>query len=392
MGTSFLRRLAAWGTLLALAGCIDRYVPAVPEASQTYLVVDGFINSQGSTQVLLSRTFSLSTHPAAPPAETKATVAILDDAGRRYPLAESSAGTYTSPAQTLDPTRRYQLRIITSQGRDYVSDLVPVKTTPPIDQLTWQPKADGVQLYLSAQDATGSSRYYRWDYEETWQYTSAYRSTDEYVRSLDLLRTRTDDIYNCWRTEPSTNIRQATTATLTRDALVDYPLSFIPFFTSEKLRVRYSILVRQTAQTEAEYNYWELLRKNTEALGTLNDPVPVPLSGNVHALADASERVLGYVSAHSVTEQRIFIDHNDFVLPRPNVGNYPYLTCDLDTLGLVNSRLPSQAALPIFRAGGYVPVQAIRDSQGNIIAYSGSSAECVDCRLRGTNVKPSFWR
>ncbi|RZK94083.1 MAG: hypothetical protein EOO62_31065 [Hymenobacter sp.] len=111
----------------------------------------------------------------------------------------------------------------------------------------------------------------------------------------------------------------------------------------------------------------------------------------MHALGDATERVLGFVSAHSVVEKRIFISHDDFALPRPYVLNYPYLTCDLDSFALVNPREPSRTALATFRVGGFVPVMAIRDKQGNIIGYSGSNIECVDCRLRGTNVKPSFW-
>ncbi|RZL00506.1 MAG: DUF4249 domain-containing protein, partial [Hymenobacter sp.] len=43
----FLFRCVAWVSVLGLAGCIDRYTPSVPDAAQQYLVVDGFINSQG---------------------------------------------------------------------------------------------------------------------------------------------------------------------------------------------------------------------------------------------------------------------------------------------------------------------------------------------------------
>jgi hypothetical protein len=122
---------------LALVSCVDRYTPDVPPAAQTDLVVDGFINPQGSTVIKLARTFSVNTKNTAP-AEAKARVAIQDDAGRRYPLVESPAGTYSSAANTLDANRQYQLRITTAQGRDYASDMEPVVLTPPVDSLTWK--------------------------------------------------------------------------------------------------------------------------------------------------------------------------------------------------------------------------------------------------------------
>jgi hypothetical protein len=39
---------------LALGGCVDRYTPDVPPAAQANLVVDGFINPQGRSVLLLS--------------------------------------------------------------------------------------------------------------------------------------------------------------------------------------------------------------------------------------------------------------------------------------------------------------------------------------------------
>jgi hypothetical protein len=150
------------GGAALLGGCVDPYPPDVPAAAQSYLVVDGFINSKGSTTIKLSRSLGLASASAIP-AETKATVYVLDNLGTRYNLTENPAGTYTLPAQTLDPQRQYQVRITTAKGRNYASDLVAVKTTPPIDKLSWQPTGNGVEIDVNAHDATGNSRYYRWD-------------------------------------------------------------------------------------------------------------------------------------------------------------------------------------------------------------------------------------
>ena len=375
----YLSCLLAGGLLLG--SCIDPYSPNVPEAAQSYLVVDGFLNSQGSTVIKLSRTLGLAASTTVP-VEAKATVYIQDDAGTRYALVESPAGTYTSPVQTLNPSRQYQLRITTAKNRTYASDLVPVKNTPPIDKLRWQPDGPGVQIYVSAHDASNNTRYYRWDYTETWQYTSAFQSNLEYVKTSNTIRDRTDDIYHCWRSQPSTTVRQSTTAKLSQDVVADFPLLLLPF--DERLRIKYSILVQQYAQTQTEYDYWELLRKNTEAIGTINDPLPTQLTGNVHCLTDAAEVVLGYVGAHSMTQQRLFIDYYDLPKPRPLIYNDSYSRCTIDTVLLKD-------ATTLFKVGGYVPIVNLYNQAGFLFGYSVSGPECVDCRLRGTNVKPSFW-
>jgi len=371
--------------LALLGSCIDRYTPDVAPADQTSLVVDGFLNPAGSSVIKLSRTFSVNTKNTAP-AETKAQVTILDDAGRRYPLAESPAGTCTAAATPLDPSRQYQLRLTTAQGREYASDLEPVAATPPIDSLTWRLTPEqGVQLYVNTHGAATGARYYRWDYEETWQFTSAFESSIEYVPSRNNVRARGASIFRCWRTEASTAILQGNTTQLSQNTLASFPLVRLP--PDSKLLFGYSLLVRQVAQSQAEYAYWETLRKNTENLGTVNDPLPARVTGNVHALANPAEPVLGYVGVHAVAQKRLFIDGAQFPTPRPtSVFLDPaYAPCVLE-------KLAPGFAFQQFKIGADIPVvPLINPANGDTVGIAFSSPDCVDCRLRGTNVKPSFW-
>ena len=374
---------ASWllaSLVLLLAGCVDRYLPPVISAPQTYLVVDGFINLRGVTTVRLSRSRSLNTPTS--PVETNASVTIQDETGVSYPLFERiiGTGTYTSDYLTLSPTHQYQLRLRTGAGREYASDLVTGKLTPAIDQLSWASETNGVQVYLDAHDPAGATGYYRWTYQETWAFHSDYQSGYEYVNNQ--IQARSEDIYHCWRSENSTAIKLSTTTGLSQDVVAKFPLTLLPA-NSDKLGTRYSILVQQYAQTPEEYAYWDNLRKNTESLGTLFDPLPSQLSGNVHGLTDASELVLGYVGTASVTERRLFIDRSE--LPAANHFLTGYENClPLDTVLLRN--------VPFYFAfQGSLPVYAIYGNGGVLLGYTGGAADCVDCRLRGTNVRPSFW-
>ncbi|MGI4864713.1 MAG: DUF4249 domain-containing protein [Janthinobacterium lividum] len=387
----FLARWGAWGLLAGLAGCVDAYMPDVVSANANYLVVDGFINGNGATRIKLSRTINVAT-TTAPPAEKGATVYIVDNSGARYAVREVSPGFYKSDSMVLNPARQYQLRIATvgASAASYESDLVAMKVTPPIDKLDWVRQNNELQVQLSTHDAQAQSRYYRWSFAETWEFHSAYESQLEYINGI--VTTRVTPIYTCWRTEQNTSIKQGSTAQLSQDALTN-ALLFSFSDRAERLKIRYSVLVNQNTETAEEFAYYELLRKNTEAVGTVNDPLPTQLTGNVHRVGNAAEPVLGFVGAHTVQQKRIFISPQDLNLPAGWAFEDPYAACNI---GQELAPDPGDK-VPIF-----VPFTRVFNNPENIpldyilrgtskIGYTGTSRACADCRTRGTTTKPSFW-
>ena len=394
---SFAGALAFICLLIGVNSCVDPFEPEVKDIPESFLVVDGFINSNGRTTIKLSRTVNLSAD-TIPPAELNAQVYIEEENGVRFPVAqpriltEENKGTYISNRLTLDPAKKYRLQITTANGKQYASDYVTVKITPPIDNVTWQAKNDGLQIYVNSHDATNNTRYYRWKYEETWEFNSAYQSPFEYKDGK--LQPLKDDIFICWKTELSTAIKIGNTARLTQDVVSDYPVNTLPSSTV-KLGRKYSILVKQYALSQEEYVYYETLRKNTENIGSLFDPLPTQLTGNVHGLTDASEPVIGYVGARSFTSKRIFIDREELPITWGGYTTgyeycYPPDTAKID--GIIYKSLDEVEA--IFESGQIFALNPIsrRNGPPTTIGYTYSSAQCVDCRLRGTNVKPDFWK
>jgi hypothetical protein len=388
--------LGRWALLSCLAlwlsSCTDPYMPDVITSPPSYLVVDGFINSQGVSTIKLSRTYAVAAK-TAPPVETRATVYIEDEAGTRQLLTESSTvkGTYDSGAQVLNTTQKYRLHINTLAGKEYVSDYVPVKTTPIIDSLPWRIDNDGLSIYVNAHDATSSTQYYRWDYIETWEINPIYRPTVEFVNN------RMRDIVVpyptiCWGNAPSTTVKIDKTTALTQDIISDFRLRLLPV-NSDLLNSRYSILVQQHALTREEYAYWELLRKNTESIGSLFDPQPAQLTGNVHCTSSPNEIALGFIGAHSMSQRRIFIRRQD--LPSTWSPRTGYESCmppdsvfiDRPSPPRPNPTLILQSA---FANGAFLPIGELYN-QSNLIGYTAKVKDCVDCRTRGTSVKPSYW-
>ncbi len=388
-------RWGVWGLLLGLVGCVEPYIPAVLDAPTSFLVVDGFINGNGRTRIKLSRTATIAA-TTAPPVEKGAKLFIVDNTGSRYPMTEKTAGNYQSDSLLLPTGRQYQLRITTASNAAYESALVPLKVTPVIDKLAWQLNDNQVAINLNTHDANAQSRFYRWNFVETWEFNAAFQSSIEYYPNPSPGQKRIDGrltpIYTCWRTERRSTIKQTSTAQLSQDALTDYDILDIST-RAERVKIRYSVLVSQVAETAAEFAYYELLRKNTEAVGTVNDPLPTQLTGNVHRLDNASEPVLGFVGAHTVQQQRLFIDHTQLPYLADSEYDTPYNGCAVANQYYCTGTpliCDFEGVTNLFRSPENVPISFISDTDLGAGISSGS-ADCVDCRKRGTTTKPSFW-
>ncbi|HVV53793.1 MAG TPA: DUF4249 domain-containing protein [Mucilaginibacter sp.] len=381
--------------LLMIAwGCKKAYNPKISGSSPTgYLVVDGVIGTgQDSTVIRLSRTVPLSSVQRSKP-ELGATVTVLTDGGSSFLLTETGNGYYSTPGLNLTSPGKYGLKIVTSNGKVYQSDLIPATNSPAIDSVYYKIKNNGVQIYADTHDPGNSSRYYRWDFTETYEIHSQFDSHEYYTHvpfDTVLPRPIQNQIYTCWVSAGSPNILLNSSAKLSRDIITGNPITFMPL-TSLKVANRYTILVKQYALTSDAFNYFQQLKKNSEQLGSIFDAQPSELPGNIHCVSNPAEHVLGYITAGSTSESRIFIDRRN--LPASPTDN-PYAGCMLDTLlyqRAVGAALVNEVQEYIYTRF-QDPVDPIsKPGSPTILGYTASSPECVDCTLRGTNVKPSFW-
>lgn len=386
-------------------GCRKPYNPPAIKSAGSYLVVEGVINSGAdSTFIKLSQTVNLSDKIIANPV-LHAVLAVEGDQGTIYPLTETSNGFYACAGLNLDNTRKYRLRI-QANGELYLSDFVPVVNSPAIDSVSYVIQSNGVQVYASTHDAQNNSKYYRWDYHETWiihsNFQSFFKSNGDTVLNRDMVN---DEIYTCWQTDTSSTINIVSTAKLTKSVIVNNPITFISS-TSEKFTTKYSIIVNQYALTSDAYNFWVNLKKNTEQLGSIFDAQPSQINGNIHSTTNPSEPVIGYISAGTVSSQRIFISNAELPawLPTPF-----YSKCIIDSLFFIRN-IPGHVPelqedeyfnykKPEFQGIGalQIPINEIdtfivRKKLDSLLGHSGSSRQCVDCTLRGTNKQPAFWK
>jgi hypothetical protein len=359
---------------LAQISCVKSYEPEILKAPNQFLVVDGIINCSpgGVTTISLSRTRNLSDTFINVP-ELRALV-LIESSNNSFALNEVSSGVYKSAPLNLNTNTSYRLRILTNSGDEYVSEYVPVQITPSIDSVSWQQDNETINISISTHDPQNESKYFKWEYEETWEYKAAYESILKFVNGQIQFRDSSEMTWRCWLNNASYDILTETTSQLSEDRIVNKILTSLPA-KSPKLEIRYSIFVRQYSLSKAAYEFWEIVKKNSQQLGSLFDPQPSQLKGNLKNTKNDKEPVIGFVSASTINTERIFIQRGEIMN-----GHSPITSCTV--LVVDPSIAPSYLLNPENVAAYYV--------SGGGVAIT--TKPCIDCRLQGGTVqKPSFW-
>ena len=359
--------------LLLLNSCITPFIPHTGEDNKL-LVVEGLITDQLDTNTIkVSRSLPLGIRSNSKPVNG-CIVTVSDDLGNMYRFKETIAGTYvTDPSEFQGVIGRfYTLHINTSNASNnlnYESSPMELKPVPAIDSVYYEKvtiaepaggwtRKEGCRIYLNTNDTSNKCKFYKWDFNETWEFQLPYPVTN----------------WRCWVSNNASPINIKTTSELTENRIVRHPLNFISNNT-DRLKVKYSILVNQYSLNRDEYVYWEKLQSVTESIGTLYDITPASVPGNIYCVENSNETVLGYFSVSAKTSKRIFIKDRFLGL----VNLYSYDDCYGDTIG----------------AGTFIPnlnatVWILIDNSPYWIVITRNKG-CADCTVRGTNREPDFW-
>jgi hypothetical protein len=391
-----LRRSLGWlfVSLMLLFGCTEPFEPPIDERKTDILVVEGIINASDSTALVkLSRSRPLSKIDTSY-AESGATVSIQSSGGDVFNLKEETAGNYEVRSLPADKSVTYRLKITTANGTDYVSDTVRIKSTPPIDSLSFGVTNDnmGLSIRVTTHDDLGQSRYYAWNYTETYEYHSVFNSGYKLIDGMPVIRTPEERVDKCWRSISSTDVLIGTSQGLTKNIISEQELTIIPKF-SPKISERYSILIEQRVLSSQEFEYLGLLKKTTEGQGTLFDGSPGPVVGNIHQANDYNAVVLGYFGGAEITRQRYFLTFSELpdVLrePPPKDGCQLSFTCDSTQPRFTNFDPPCTFLEDLSRSSTIVGIFA---GGVNPTSYSFTKTTCADCRIYGgVTTPPDFW-
>jgi hypothetical protein len=161
-----------------------------------------------------------------------------------------------------------------------------------------------------------TQNFYRWTYSETWEFHSRFLKTVYYIidpvshQAVGVASGPADTtIYKCWKTQNSTDIILGSTEKLSMDKIY-LPVRYVGP-QSDELTVLYYIQLKQYALSHDAYLFYQKMKKNTEQLGSIFDPMPSELRGNIHCVNDPDEIVIGYVEPSEAQEKELFIHNSD---------------------------------------------------------------------------------
>jgi hypothetical protein len=378
--------------MFSIGSCIEPIIPILNKNdSESTLVVDGQItNEEGPFKIRLTKSIPVNVNYYADPV-LDADVTINDDKGNVFQLPGVENGWYITAEKNLKAVagNTYTLTITTKDKLMYQSSPVLIQDVPDIDSIYFRGvthtrfennKAvndNWLNIYLDTQDPSGVSRYWRFEFEETWQVemlTSHIKVVHSQPGTPFVFTWEDVDVSEekkvCWVTKSSSSILVASTANNQQDVLKGFLVQSLGPG-EDKLYIKYSILVKQSSISSVSYNYWKQLMDANENIGSIYDKVPAQVYGNIKCL-NGTAKVLGTFSASTVKTKRIFIDRSQHEVESISA----YGSC----LYFDYEQLP------------WIPESFFGTQVGTATKVYSSADFCADCRSYGTNVKPDFWK
>jgi hypothetical protein len=298
--------------------CIYPFNPAIDEIHDL-LVIDGHIIKGEKVQTISISRSSLYNQPQFLP-ESGCLVRVVDDKGKYFTFSETAKGIYTSniPDASIQYNTTYQLFVTTPDNKNYESTPELLLADSPVDSVYYieepgQSAAtgfmEGVQVYTNLKAEEGAARHYRWVMDETWEYERTYPIEFRYDglrKRIIQLPINSDTLIVCWKTVPVVGFFSSSTANLKVNEKKRIPLNYISS-NSNRLKIKYSVLVKQYSLSESAYNYFNTKKIETQESGGLYQTQPVQSTSNITNSDDPGEKVLGYFWASSFSQKRIFV-------------------------------------------------------------------------------------
>lgn len=393
MKTIYIKNYILILLLSLLSGsCAETYVLQ----SDTYeeaLVVEATITNEFKKQeIKLSKTAKLEDDGVEN--EIGAAVTVKDDSGGIFPFKEEN-GIYVSESEfQAQPNKKYSLEIKTKDGKIYQSFNETLTTDNKIEDIiptviTDSKEGRGVEIRVHAFDPTNTSKYYRYEYDETYKIIAPVYREEKLVvtgpRSI-ALEPNDPNTRICYSTKSSNDIILTTTTNLQEDR-IDFPVRFI----SDQNYIishRYSILVKQYVQNLESYTFRKTMKEISSSESVLSPKQPGFVSGNIKCISDSNVKVIGFFEVSSFSSKRIFFNYSDLF---PGEPLPPYYTdCKEEAykfcFGFSDPPCQGSTLIHIINSNSMTYDRNIEE-----VIYYTVPVECGDCTSFSSNEIPPFW-
>jgi hypothetical protein len=368
---------------ITAVGCVYEFTPDIVPGDATGLVVEGDIIIGDISRFTLGSIEPLSGAEVAP---VRGWVWVEDDAGGEYyPESSDPSNSFEIDMTKASSDKSYRLRIrlatpVSGGSTFYSSEWKEVQKAPSIDDLSYTWEENDIEsdpythLWLSL-SSPGGSGCFRWDYEEIWEFHAEFMALyyfDPVANRAKSYNGQVPPLYNCWSYDNSHQVGLAIAKSTGGERISGYKILDIDR-RDLRMQTLYYIKLKARNISEECYEYLHSIEVNSTSTGSLTQPDPSQIIGNIFSDEDPLEVVYGYIEVSKVAEKGIYISSLYIPPPEP-VGDDvppPYIT----DLGVMT---PLEAWENGLR---------LRDAPGHWVDKT-----CVECTaLGGTKIKPSFW-
>lgn len=382
--------LLLWILGILISGCVERYYPEENDLKTGTIVINAHLTDRpGIQKVEISRSGPLLESYFDPVSGSFAEVIREDGEFREF--YENRPGNYGSDLDEvfLQTGMSYMVHVITPDGKEYESDFDKLRPVPEIDSIYYLVESNS---YADEADSIGGIRFYidftyddeayehiRWEVTETYEFHNPVMEAFVSMPGVGLIQLPDTSNYRiCYITNEHHAIHSMSLAYLDFGIYIKKPFSFVSNIQQEqKLKHKYSLLIKQYSVGEAAFHYWNELKKISQEQGWLFDRQPALLKSNIRNVNDEDEAVLGFFSMSGVAEKRGFAVKPEgldmslykwYCFPMPKGPGGP----------------GGDENLPTYFA------RAWRDGESS---FAEVNKHCVDCRAyrHSTHIKPEYW-
>lgn len=288
-----------------VTACIDR-VELPIRAEEPRLVVEGQITSEAPPYTIrLTYTGKYSGPDGQNPASQfveQAQVSLTDDQGRSVRFVPFGQGIYrtTDTAFRGQVGRSYGLSITLVSGKRYTTKPEKMPAVPVIDSVSARlarskslVRPFAIDYQVNTLDPASERNYYRWT---GYGYSTRLSEGDPCsLGSPNKCNTR------CWTLVSTDVVNIYSDEAINGNPLRNRFVLQVPIYAVGPQLVE----LQQYGMTQANYQFWKLFQQQNARTGSIFDPLPAPIVGNVINADDPTDRARGYFAVTSITRKRL---------------------------------------------------------------------------------------
>lgn len=282
------------------------------KSENEYLVIDGFISdTQGPYDITITRTIPFVNDEVSVFEKiVGASVRISDGNGNNYPLRQSSPGVYRTANSFIGEVGQTYTLNVEIGGELFQSSPQTIPSKSYLDSVYFRSgeretiNDDGTTLksptveFLCDVSFQGQNKFVAFTWESAFKFKPGSTFNECYVEEEN----------RGFSTLESNN-------GISIDEEREIPIGEMLY--NFKFKSGFSLNAIVYSMTEEAYDFHFKVNQQRSSTGSVFDPQPFQIFGNIQNITDPNQLILGFFGAYSQVEKRIFVYPSDINAPEP---------------------------------------------------------------------------